>query len=102
MNDKELIEFAAKAHGNCKYFNDAWRCAETGYREFNPLSDDGDALRLMVKLNLDVNVGTKFTRVLSKPLDTGVKAMIDNRLSKLESTRLAITIAAAKIGKSNC
>lgn len=56
MNDRELLEKAAKAHGAiefypewlytgnagffCKYTDDAW----------NPLDDDGDALRLLTRL----------------------------------------------------
>lgn len=55
MNDRELLELAAKAaeidfcwkHGDWPYDNskgDVW----------NPLRDDGDALRLAVKLDLGV------------------------------------------------
>lgn len=60
MTDRELLEKAAKAAGyeiewvrnsGCYY-----RCEEdVGREEFNPLDDDGDAFRLMVKLKLLVD-----------------------------------------------
>jgi hypothetical protein len=47
MTDRELIERAAKAHGRIKS-----DLVELG--AWNPLTDDGDALRLAVKLEADV------------------------------------------------
>lgn len=71
MDDKTLLERAAKAAGyeirevRCvSPFLDVWyhyalKDAELdnegNYFEWNPLTDDGDALRLAVKLRLDVN-----------------------------------------------
>ena len=59
MTDRELLEMAAKAAGyevewvrnsGCHY-----RCeAEESREQWCPLDDDGDALRLAVKLKLDV------------------------------------------------
>jgi len=49
MTDKELLELAAKAYQNAggtihEFTSELW----------NPLEDDGDALRLAVKFNLNV------------------------------------------------
>ncbi len=49
MNDRELLEAAAKAAGHAY----PWVLpARGGERPWNPLTDDGDALRLAVKLSL--------------------------------------------------
>jgi hypothetical protein len=66
MTDKELLELAAKAAGievNIIQYCDGRfdnrlttqyeTCSVT--RDWNPLTDDGDALRLAVKLNLDIH-----------------------------------------------
>jgi hypothetical protein len=65
-SDRELLELAAKAAGAMDVF---W-CVEysrmqigrehkggTNYEEWNPLTDDGDAFRLMTALNMDVRFG---------------------------------------------
>ena len=60
MNDKELVEAAAKASGWVSW---DWLAGEDrlnvydadGRHDiFNPLHDDGDALRLAVKLQIDI------------------------------------------------
>ena len=57
MTDRELLEAAAKAAG----IDGNWHQAKPGVRamfwhtnvgEWNPLTDDGDALRLAVKLHI--------------------------------------------------
>ena len=56
MTDKELLELAAKAAGvkwvdECFDYDDMGRMMVDfglGVQEWNPLTDDGDALRLMV------------------------------------------------------
>jgi hypothetical protein len=56
--DRELLELAAKAAGIALHLpteNGAWLENEVGVR-WNPLTDDGDALRLAVKLGLLVYV----------------------------------------------
>jgi hypothetical protein len=63
MTDRELLEAAAKAAGiSGEYFGGTgayasgiWRDFEHGCRDcWNPLTDDGDALRLAVKLRMTV------------------------------------------------
>lgn len=64
MNDKELLELAAKAYGiEVVHMCDPVESGETGSDFFhadgkywNPLTDDGDALRLAVKLELGLHV----------------------------------------------
>ena len=61
--DKELLTLAAKAAGiydECEWFECkeedgslVW-CLVQGSREWNPLTDDGDALRLAVRLGITV------------------------------------------------
>ena len=52
MTDRELIEAAAKAAG--VYLAPEWRGHHKHLPDWNPLEDDGDALRLAVALLLDV------------------------------------------------
>lgn len=100
--DKELLMLAAKAAGyNIKAHEDGtlysdYRCS--GYwGVFNPLTDDGDALRLAVELKLDVTFDheDECCSVWSygNP-DVNVKFGYD----PLAATRRAIVIAAAAIG----
>jgi hypothetical protein len=63
MTDKELLELAAKAAGY-PIHSDVWACGAGGGTpslymgnhgpKWSPLTDDGDALRLMVALSLDI------------------------------------------------
>ena len=93
MDDRELLELAAKAVGHAIDRIDAmhepedWAC-------WNPLTDDGDALRLAVSLRLDLNINDGECDVFSsdgffseRGEDTG------------SATRRAIVRAAAEIGK---
>lgn len=107
MTDRELLELAAKAsgelteswYGNKNYIDgilDRW----------NPLTDDGDALRLAVKLNLIVGAYGTYASVgetYDKPkLTTDGKEFMcwHHEVSDpCAATRLAITRAAAEIGK---
>jgi len=64
MEDRELLELAAKAAGvefekDCKSKWGLWLVyrddpGEYARRYWNPLADDGDALRLVVKLQLEL------------------------------------------------
>ena len=64
MTDRELLELAAKAAGYMPNNNWAWseRAQAFRYRlggdwiEWNPLTDDGDALRLAVTLGFAVKI----------------------------------------------
>lgn len=105
MNDKELLEFAANAAGidlvdiSSKYKDD-W------IEIWNPLTNDGDALRLAVKLGMDVYIdnhpdGCACTEAYSVTLDTEMKyrQIINHGEDQDAATRRAIVQAAAAIGK---
>ena len=75
MNDIELLELAAKAYGvTGQYVNNygsgnyyyqgngegiLWEYPDGGQTVWNPLDDDGDALRLAVKLGLAIRPGSQ-------------------------------------------
>lgn len=104
MNDRELLELAAKAAGI--ELSD-WSSAENGFIRYhfitrhiwNPLIDDGDALRLAVKLGLFVNVWSE-----AKQVYVDFRTAKDDVLEPFgndpyAATRRAIVRAAAEIGK---
>lgn len=103
--DRELLEGAAKAVGHewddyceklglCYYPNKSRpECAS-----WNPLTDDGDAFRLMVKLELDLWVGAGGTEVEWGKHHQSVTQITEND-DPYAATRRAITRAAYKIGK---
>jgi hypothetical protein len=96
MTDKELLEMAAKAAGvECKKTPIGFYLLDED-RNWNPLTDDGDALRLAVKLNIDV-FGASDCRVCE--WDDGVVTEQSNN-DPYTATRRAITRAAAEIGKA--
>ncbi|WP_040263745.1 hypothetical protein [Pseudomonas massiliensis] len=106
MNDRELLELAAKAAGvqivPCTCRNEDWpfKYAPNEQRRghWNPLRNDGDALRLAVDLSLQV-----------KPCETGVDVcdeagdevwceFTEPNSCHYQMTRRAIVRAAAEIG----
>ena len=99
MTDRELLELAAKACG----LEEAKLRIE--FNQWNPLTDDGDALRLAVKLGLDVCIDTPIER---EP-HTHVIGFVGNSADTVDvieahgdpyaATRRAITRAAAEIGR---
>lgn len=113
MTDRELLELAAKAAGYKKYgiesvyfrhdceFRDEF-CVEDS--TWNPLNDDGDALRLAVKLNLVVHPQEKCCYVYLSPESllgfSGVSALEMNKGDPYAVTRRAIVSAAAEIGRA--
>ena len=107
MNDKELLKAAARAAGivfrhDVDDFCTAtkWeRCglndAELPARYWNPLTDDGDALRLAVKLELTIN---PYTRGVFVSRDEGEPVILDEwSLDRAKTTRRAIVRAAAAL-----
>lgn len=97
MTDRELLEMAAKAHGGLVYVDGiGWiHEDENGDRGswWMPLTDDGDALRLMVKLNIHAYKGWAST-------PKGIVFDCRSNANQLAATRRAIVIAAAEIGKA--
>jgi len=98
MTDKELLELAAKAAGIewPQKISDFSRQYD-GVRSWNPLTDDGDALRLAVKLSL--SIWRYDTLSTSKPNFTDWQC--DERGDDpYAATRRAIVRAAAEIGRT--
>ena len=105
MTDKELLELAAKAAG---IYKDALDCEwydPHGYvrPDWNPLHDDGDALRLAVKL--EVTIYTPQTKTMqydiacAQNFDGAIDCCEKSESDPYAATRRAIVRAAAEIGK---
>ena len=117
-NDRELLEQAAKAAGieiaqwsNCQAggfiakgsaYLDSWGDERIPRDFWNPLTDDGDALRLAVKLNLTVESwrDSAFGRANSCCTRTDINTSRElHNDDPYAATRRAIVRAAAEIGK---
>ena len=105
MSDRELLEAAAKAAGleEFSYINGRYavRTRHTGMQDWspwNPLTDDGDALRLAVALLLEIHI---YHTGVSVRIPTGDKVVIeaDQEPDPYAATRRAIVRAAAAIGE---
>lgn len=104
MTDRELLESAAKAAG-MNYVHDLCGCySDPEFNEvvqWNPLTDDGDALRLAVKLNLSADFFDDEIRVGYTPNDNECDQVSEpSNPDPYAATRLAIVRAAAEIGRS--
>ncbi len=111
MTDRELLELAAKAAGialeNVPMMGAGLLLEKGGV--WNPLTDDGDALRLAVKLDLPI-VRSKITDA-RLPVVACYKVYVDVHEEErwqwefveddpYAATRRAITRAAAEIGRN--
>ena len=96
MTDRELLEMAAKAAG-AEWLSDRWVALRDDgvWHTWDPLEDDGDALRLAVKLNLLIDCVSQCAR----PLDDSL-GWFDGDSDEDDQTavRRAIVRAAAEIG----
>lgn len=101
MTDLEMLELAAKAAGYSPLKEIQRFCTAAGGSyvelvtsdgfEWNPLTDDGDALRLAVKLGLWVHIGKYDVAIEGTPIEEScVKC-------PYAATRRAIVRAAAKM-----
>jgi hypothetical protein len=104
MTDKDetLLELAAKAAGLSHPDGVYWVRNDTG-DSWNPLIDDGDALRLAVQLKLDVffhpsSVEAHIAGGRIPPIRHIARELYD--ADPYAATRRAITRAAAEIGRS--
>lgn len=92
--DKELLELAAKAAGFISSIGQYY-----GPEVWNPLTNDGDALRLMIKLEIDILFYRKHVDACDNTKTQNV-AREDFTSDKNASVRLAIVRAAAEIGRA--
>jgi hypothetical protein len=106
MNDRELIEAAAKATGmEIVQFDVMGNAVLDWYNNvrWNPLTDDGDALRLAVKLKLEIFTGQgpngDITTVCA-PQEFDLESCGERHGNDaIAATRRAIVRMAAEIGK---
>ena len=107
--DREMLELAAKAAGIAGQIKPTadgamWLFRDDNSPPWNPLTDDGDALRLAVKLNMLVDVAGEqaHTHAFGGSVSHYGEAIEthDGAYGPLEATRRAIVRAAAAIGES--
>lgn len=106
MTDRELLELAAKAAGiNLQWMGGPVEVRDGIITAWNPLFDDGDALRLAVKLNLHVEIDfdemLPEVRVYGPWVYEDLAGIYEDGSDPYTATRRAITRAAAEIGKMN-
>jgi len=104
MTDKELLELAAKAAGiYIEFDSDGKSYIGNDYvKEWNPLTDDGDALRLAVKLRLTISWDrfddSDYATATPPQTHQGYDCIVDQ--DPYAATRRAIVRAAAEIGRT--
>jgi hypothetical protein len=96
VSNRELLELAAKAAGTYYVEGESWD-ENAGW---NPLTDDGDALRLAVKLGLTVSQLMNNREVEVNDYNETVFVNEFHEPDPCAATRRAITHAAAEIGRN--
>jgi hypothetical protein len=102
MTDRELLELAAKAAElpECGWMGPAFMYVKDNtFTDWNPLTDDGDALRLAVKLGLFIQINSGSATAWKWRGENWYEQASDNADDMSATTRRAITRAAAEIGK---
>ena len=102
-NDRELLEQAAKAAGyKCEIHPlDPEPHRPAYWIGWNPLTDDGDALRLAVKLNLGISIPVhKTIRADVVCFRYSLVSVREEGDDPYAATRRAIVRAAAEIGRT--
>ena len=114
MTDRELLELAAKAAGIDAKWQDeeaadfdaeylGMRVANRGHLNeyWNPINDDGDALRLAVQLDLQIHPSGDEIWVSNPAASLAEDVVFETyRDDPYAATRRAIVRAAAEIGRS--
>ena len=104
--DRELLEQAAKAAGidlSTRKWHGCWYVSqEPNVKNWNPLVDDGDALRLAVKLGLRVKVEQNDHAEVDDGNNNSPVCWqaVNTRWDIYAATRRAIVRAAAEVGKA--
>ena len=105
MTDREMLEYAAKAAGierGADRFDGGISITDITGRhrslpKWNPLDDDGDALRLAVKLRLLID--TQYNNGVGVGSASIPWLWVSTAVDPYAATRRAIVRAAAEIGK---
>ncbi|MFT2180819.1 hypothetical protein [Pseudomonas aeruginosa] len=103
MNDRTLLELAARAAGIDPVLAEPINFSTGVEYYWNPLTDDGDALRLAVKLRFEVQCYPGMASVIyddGSPDGDYLQQNPEKGQSDEQATRRAIVRAAAEIGKS--
>jgi hypothetical protein len=106
MIDRELLELAAKSAGIETWHENVFtsgltqKVSNNGVLRWNPLTDDGDALRLAVKLRLSIENG-EYDVSVEVWFELGNLRRVNEFYGEdaCAATRRAIVRAAAEIGK---
>jgi len=108
MSDRKLLELAVKACQWTLEYDDnerlswiIWSDNNVPIYRWNPLTDDGDALRLAVKLGMNIwsGYGTTVAEMPSQAENDHVSFSEHHKDEPYAATRRAIVRAAAEIGK---
>lgn len=110
MNDRELLELAAKAAGlpytSANYadpgeLEGGWGMVKSIGDFWNPLENDGDALRLAVKLGVYLSIDLHNRIIFCNEEDYFYdESKFGGRCDPYAATRRAIVRAAAEIGRN--
>lgn len=112
MTDRELLEYAANAAGyeytrwseyirdyDSRHYGEPALYGSHEYDSWNPLNDDGDALRLAVKLNMDILAASDSRGDVCARCNSTY--FVENgKEDKNMAVRKSIVVCAAEIGKS--
>jgi hypothetical protein len=102
--DRELLELAAKAAGIDGFWSEGYLSfIKRSGGSWSPLDDDGDALRLAVKLNLTIKIMGDHVKVGWRGCGEqwpGEDVPVNADQVMPIATRRAIVRAAAEIGRS--
>jgi hypothetical protein len=104
MTDRELLELAAKAAGKSDYQWNQWHQAMVATPQLGmsddvwcPIDDDGQALRLAVKLRMQIDILDRSIYALAM---NGAKVCELDRADIGAAARRAVVRAAAEIGRT--
>lgn len=111
QTDRDLIEAAAKAAGIAGRWNEARGFnlrTDVWPKIWNPLEDDGDALRLAVRLGMEVYIDThpdgcdctEAQSVTARTPENAMRSIVSHDGDAAAATRRAIVIAAAEAGRA--
>ena len=108
MTDRELLKLAAKAAGIEVCGSDLDNLLiDCNGDDWNPLTNDGDALRLAVRLHIDLNINNGISEAIwvdearseSHSIEVPCDEAFEGYDAKCAATRRAIVRAAAEMEK---